>query len=180
MKKLMTSLILCGLLVFPAMSFGASNWYGSVNAGVAIMPDSDVDADIVGEGSFSADLEYDTGFVIGGAVGYKMDKFRIEGAITYQQNDIDKLSAGGESESLSGDISTLAFILNGYLDFPTESPFTPYITAGAGYAKVEADIEGGSDDDNLFIYQIGVGVGYAGRQGGNNTSLRYHIDTDIT
>jgi opacity protein-like surface antigen len=161
MKKYFFGLIGCFLLAFPTLSLAASNWYGSINAGVAIMPDSDIDVNIVGEGSYSGNLEYDTGFIIGGAIGYKIDQFRIEGAVGYQNNDIDKISAYGESESLDGDISTLAFLLNGYLDFPTEGPLTPYITAGVGYANVEADIEGDSDDDNIFIYQLGVGCGYA-------------------
>jgi opacity protein-like surface antigen len=51
---------------------------------------------------------------------------------------------------------------DGYFDFPPEgTPLNLYITAGIGYAKVEADIEGSTDDDNLFIYQIGIGSGYA-------------------
>jgi hypothetical protein len=79
MNKLLTCIVLCSLLGVPTMSFGATNWYGSLNTGVALMLDSDLDVEVVDEGSFSADLKYDAGFIFGGAVGYKMDKFRVEG-----------------------------------------------------------------------------------------------------
>ena len=164
-KRICTILCCCFFLAIPAISFGASGWYGSVNAGLAIMPDGDIDVTvdipdfIVGSGT--AELAYDTGFTFGGAVGYMMENFRVEGEISYQTNDFDNISGPGGSFPVDGDISALTFLVNGYLDFDTGGPMTPYITAGIGYSNVEASIEGGSEDDNVFTYQLGVGLGYA-------------------
>jgi opacity protein-like surface antigen len=160
-KRIWTILCCCFFLSIPAISFGASGWYGSINAGMGIVPDGDIDVTIVGEGSGTGELSYDAGFTLGGAIGYMMEQFRVEGEISYQANDIDNISGPGGSESLNGDVSALTFLANGYLDLATGGPLTPYITAGIGYSNVEADIEGGSDDDNLFTYQLGVGLGYA-------------------
>jgi len=161
MKKIVSVLIGCFFLALPAISFGASGWYGRVNAGLAIAPDSDIDVTITGLGSGAGELSYDTGYTVGGAVGYMMEKFRFEGELSYQKNDMDSLSGPGGSLSVNGDISALTFLVNGYIDFTTGGPLTPFITAGIGYSKVEADIEGESDDDNLFTYQLGAGIGYA-------------------
>ena len=129
------------------------------------MPDGDLDitANIPGVlvGSGSGDMEYDTGYTIGGAVGYMMEKFRLEGELSYQANDIDKVSGAGGSEPVNGDVTALTLLFNGYFDFDTGRIWTPYITGGLGYSKVEADIEGLSEDDNVFTYQLGVGVGFA-------------------
>jgi opacity protein-like surface antigen len=161
MKKIVFGLIGCFFLALPAVCLGATGWYGSVNAGLAIMSDGDIDVSIPGLGSGTAELSYDTGFTIGGAVGYMMEKFRLEGELSYQTSDIDSLSGPGGSMSINGDISALTLLANGYIDFDTGGPLTPYITAGIGYSNVEADIEGESDDDNLFTYQLGIGIGYA-------------------
>ena len=161
MKKIVFGLIGCFFLALPAVSLGATGWYGSVNAGLAIMPDSDFDVNIVGFGSGTADLSYDTGFIIGGAVGYMKEKFRFEGELSYQTSDMDSLSGPGGSVSINGDLSALTFLVNGYFDFATGGPLTPYITAGIGYSSVDVDFEGASDDDNLLTYQLGFGVGYA-------------------
>jgi opacity protein-like surface antigen len=161
MKKIVFGLIGCFFLALPAVCLGATGWYGSVNAGVAIVPDGDIDLSIPGFGAGTGELAYDTGFTFGGAVGYMMEKFRFEGEVSYQTNDMDSISGPGGSVSVDGDVSALTFLANGYIDFATGGPLTPYITAGIGYSNVDAEIEGESEDDNLFTYQLGVGVGYA-------------------
>ena len=162
MKKIVFGLFICFFLALPAISFGATGWYGSVNAGVGIVPDSDADLTVQGLGTISAEISYDTGFTVGGAVGYMMEYFRVEGEISYQANDVDSISISGlGSAPANGDVSALTFLVNGYYDFATGGPLTPYITAGLGFSNVEADSGGVSEDDNLFTYQLGVGVGYA-------------------
>lgn len=126
------------------------------------MPDSDADLTIEGLGTLPYEISYDTGYTVGGAIGYMMEKFRVEGEISYQANDVDSVSISGlGSVPVNGDVSALTFLVNGYYNFATGGPLTPYITAGLGYSKVEADSDVGSEDDNLFTYQLGVGVGYA-------------------
>ena len=74
---------------------------------------------------------------------------------------LNKVSGPGGSEDLSGDITALAFLVNGYYDFTNKSRFTPYISGGVGLAKIEINDEDESLDDTVFAYQIGAGVGYA-------------------
>jgi opacity protein-like surface antigen len=160
MKKIIFCTTVCLIFAVPAISFGASGPYGSVNAGVTILPDSDLDVTISGLGSVSEELSYDSGFTIGGAVGYKIENFRYEGEISYQKNDLDSISALGISLPVDGDISFLTFLVNGYFDFGSGGPLTPYVTAGIGYSNFEIGDGGDSEDDNLFTYQLGVGVGF--------------------
>lgn len=126
------------------------------------------DATLSEEGvAFTADTEYDTGMVIEGAVGYDFGMFRVEGEIGYRKNDVDKFSAFGVSVAGGGDVDTLSLMANGYFDIETKSGLTPFFGAGIGYAKVSANdfsvggITIGSEDDSVFAYQFGLGLGYS-------------------
>jgi opacity protein-like surface antigen len=152
----------CGffLLALPVFSFAASGFYGSVNAGVSMATDSDVSW--VEDGSSGTETwEYDTGYIVSGAVGYMIEKYRVEGEVIYQANDVDTVD-GFSISPISIDTNALSFLVNGYLDFDTGSIMTPYITAGIRASRVEADIMGLLEfDDTVLGYQLGVGVGFA-------------------
>ena len=136
----------------------------------------------------SGATQSDTGLALGAAAGYDFGTFRLEGEIAYQKNDLNKGRLDdGTTLKFSGDISTLAFLVNGYYDFVNKSAFTPFITAGIGFARISwdasADVIDGvpdgndegprpavrqvsgntglSDDDTVFAYQVGAGVAYA-------------------
>ena len=164
MKKLVL-LLISGLIVFSFSTIVyAEGGYVSGNIGAAILSD----IDITDPGEPTVTLESDMGMALGIALGYGFDNnMRIEGEIAYQKNDIDKIGAFGVSVDANGDTSSLAFLLNGYYDFVNDSALTPFISAGIGYAKVEANdlsimgVALGSDDDTVFAYQVGAGVGYA-------------------
>ena len=159
MKKIVFGLIGCFFLALPAVSLGATGWYGGVKAGVAMATDSDITI----TGLPTVEIEYDTGFTVGGAIGYIMENFRLEGEISYQASDVDSI-AGVSLDLLgvSAEVSALTFLANGYWDFVTESGFTPYLTAGIGATKVELEMTGEpSEDDTVFAYQLGAGVGFA-------------------
>jgi opacity protein-like surface antigen len=166
MKKNLLIISVCVLAIFFSSSaYSAEGLYVSGNIGFAMLSDSD----ITDSGIPEFTMEYDTGWTLGGAFGYDMNKFRLEGEISYQANDIDKVSASGGSLDASGDVSSLAFLINGYFDFVNDSAFTPYISAGLGYAQIDLNdfnIVGSgepnySQDDSVFAYQVGLGVGYA-------------------
>lgn len=168
MKKNLLIISVCVLaFFFSSSAYSAEGLYVSGNIGLAIASDSDV-TDSLNPG-VSEKFEYDTGYVLGAALGYGFGKFRAEGEISYQKNDIDKYSESGSSSDVNGDLSSLAFLINGYFDFINESAFTPYISAGLGYAQIDLNdfnIPGSGDpdinkDDTVFAYQLGVGVGYA-------------------
>jgi opacity protein-like surface antigen len=163
MKKFAVSVVICFFLVLPTISFGASGMYGSFNAGVAMPADGNMTMSGVG----SAELEYDTSFTVGGAIGYKLGEsgdYRVEGEVAYQNNEVDRI----ENNSLPVDLmeaSMLTFLLNGYIDFNYGSAFSWFFTGGFGFARIDGEIattEGNlEDDDTVFAYQLGVGTGYA-------------------
>jgi opacity protein-like surface antigen len=167
MYKKLKGFVLCGFVVLALTVSSAyadinTGWYYGLGAGGALLTDGDYTTAAANTGDF----EHDIGFLVSGAVGYKFGMPRLEAEILYQCNDYDKQNAtGSASADVSGEISSLAFMVNGYLDFANESSFTPFIIVGAGVANVEIDdlrsSAGASladDDDTVFAYQVGAGV----------------------
>lgn len=133
--------------------------YVSGNLGLA-MP-SDSDATDPGAPGLTLNTSYDTGWTLGAALGYNFGNTRIEGEVAYQKADEDKVSFAGVTWDSTADISALSFLVNGYYDFTNSSAFTPYLSAGLGFAKIKWADDGYSADDTVFAYQVGAGVGYA-------------------
>lgn len=172
MRKNVFIIIICGLLMsIPEISSGdeTRGVYISGSAGMAYLRNSDVTSDDIPQ--LSGEVKSDMGFACGGALGYDFGNIRFEGEVAYQQNDFDEgklnLTSGLEFP-LSGDSSSLTFLGNLYYDFTNESPFSFFLTAGAGASKVDIDdfnvrgltAQGYSDDDTVFAYQAGAGVGF--------------------
>lgn len=166
-KRICITLCCLAPVLFTTAALGADGPYVSANVGVAVLSDSDLtDATLPG---VELELSYDAGWAAGAALGYRFGSFRVEGELTYQENDIDETTGFGVGIESSGDVNTTAFLVNGYYDFTNSSAFTPFITAGLGYANVEINdytltgsgLSGFSDDDSVFAYQVGVGVGYS-------------------
>ena len=150
--------MIAALLVFLAsmpLAQGAANPYASVSAGLGLLSDSDV------EGSWISEIDYKTGFAVNGALGLNEGMYRIEGAVGYQVNDWDKVN-GGDVDA-DAEIAILSFMANGYLDIDMPaSLITPYLMAGVGVANVDfsADDVVDSEDDTVFAYQLGAGIGF--------------------
>ena len=142
--------------------------YISADIGAALLNDSEwTDSTVPG---FRIDIDNAAGIGFGVAVGYAFNKnFRLEGELAYQQNDIDHVSALGVSLDAKGDSTSLAFLVNGYVDFYNNSPFSSYIGAGIGYARVDINdfnlvglgLPNYNDKDTVFAYQLCLGIGYA-------------------
>lgn len=164
----------------------AKGHYVSGNIGLAMASDSDLtDSTIPG---ITVNIEYDTGLAFGLAVGYDFGNTRVEGEIAYQKNDFNKMSLLGVDVDLTGDVTLLSLLVNGYYDFANSSVFTPYISGGLGFAKVEINdlnvpgfgLSSFNDDDTVFAYQIGLGVGYAVNEKVTiDTKYRYFATSDI-
>jgi len=169
MKKLALFLLSSLIILSCPIFVHAEGAYFSINTGVAIVPDYDWDDPDFG--STQVEIESEAGFCGGIALGYGFsNNYRLEGEIVYQANDLDKITVSDQvSVVMSGDHSSMALLLNGYYDFANDSKFTPFISAGIGYAQINindvnyvgsgvSDID---DDDKVFAYQGSVGVGYA-------------------
>lgn len=170
MKKFAVCAVICFFLVLPTISFGASGMYGSFNAGLAQPADGNMTISGVG----SAELEYDTSFTVGGAIGYRLGEsgdYRVEGEVAYQNNEVDRIDNNslpvpiGVGTLSSMEASMLTFLLNGYIDFNYGSAFSWFFTGGFGFARIDGEmtLDGVTDDedDTVFAYQLGVGTGYA-------------------
>lgn len=136
--------------------------YASVTAGVTAL--SEIDDKDEGE---TIEFEFDAGYNVGAALGYDFGPGRVEAEIAYRSNEFDSVSYLGTDFSADGTISALSFMVNGYLDYRNESSVTPFVTAGLGFARVDADdvsvegISAGSADETVFAYQLGAGLGIA-------------------
>ncbi|WP_287373902.1 outer membrane beta-barrel protein [Prosthecochloris sp.] len=157
MKKF-TSLCVALLVFFASAPLArAATPYVSASAGLAFLRDSDIE-----EGGVTTEeaIEYETGFALNGALGLDGGMYRIEGAVGYQVNDWDDVNGIELADNVDAEVSILSFMANGYLDIEMPvSMVTPYLTAGVGVANVDIEAFDESDDDTVFAYQFGAGVG---------------------
>lgn len=134
----------------------ANGPYFSLNGGASFLEDS---GSHIRNRRFATEHDYGpTGL---GAVGYRFGHFRLEGELSYRNNQIDDI--GPPKQNGRGDFHTYAATGNVLFDFFPQSSITPYIGAGAGAARIYADdlrARGGSkivdDHDTVFAYQ-GIG-----------------------
>ena len=158
MKKFLSVCVALLVFLVSAPLAQAATPYVSASAGIGFLSDSDIE-----EGGVTTDeaIEYKTGFALNGALGIDGGMYRLEGAIGYQVHDFDSIADGFPGiDPDEADVSILSFLANGYLDIEMPaSMVTPYLTAGAGVANVSFDWDGSSDDDTVFAYQFGAGVG---------------------
>ena len=160
----------------------ADGWYVALDAGAVILSDSTSTASDSLGNSITFDTEFDTGFGVHGAIGHSWDAFRLEGEVSYRQNDLDTLDitnltlAGiGSFNNLGslaadGDVSALGFMGNFWFELLKGSPWKPFVGGGLGVAQISindasATILGvpfplADDEDWVFAYQVGAGIGY--------------------
>ncbi len=153
-------------------------FYGSIHGGYVDADDHEFDFNP----ATAVDTELDAGYGIGGAIGYDFGPvadehvgFRIEGEITYRENDVDTHNVqalGGAQPASTGDVSALSYMANGYVDLHTGTRLTPYLGAGIGMATVDFNGYGIQavpdvldDDETVFAYQaiVGLSVGLTER-----------------
>jgi len=122
-----------------------------------------------------AQVEFDPGINIGGTAGYDFGFFRLEGEMSYKRGEITSVteeSFGTRYRNVDGHIGAFAMMMNGFFDLHNESPVTPYLGGGMGFASVNLSNTRGvdavrgaindhvfrSDDDTVFAYQAGAGM----------------------
>ena len=152
MKKQFVVLLALTMFIGLGVSAAFAAPYVSGNVGAVWLEDTDFGDE--------AEISFDTGFGITAAIGNAYENgLRGEVEFGYRTSDIDEFDS---DESINGDFSTISLMVNGYYDFMPKETICPFIGAGIGYANVEGDIdELGSEDDNVFAYQVAVGVAFA-------------------
>ena len=128
---------------------GGLNWIfnSSFNSTITIPP--------FGSGSFQTNASWNTGYVLGGVVGYDFLGPRIELEGAYRANN-GNLTLGGVAGSAGINFQQI----NVMGDFLAGSSLVPYVGAGAGVAFLNAGALGTSVNSTQFAYQAMVGVGY--------------------
>lgn len=98
---------------------------------------------------------------------------RAELEYAHRSNDADFFGPPGDIDTASGSITSDALMLNAYFDFNPQARITPYVGAGVGGIRVEADnirkdLGGSSccsgivdDEDTVFAIQVMAGAAYA-------------------
>ncbi len=123
-------------------------WYVTGSGGVAFTPDVSTS---------KGNLQYELGFDISGAVGYKMDSCRYEVQYIFQRTDhksLAKVNNTGRTEVNSA-------LANVYYDFGYDEA-RPFLFIGAGWANIKASggVATSSSKDDEFAYQGGGGVNF--------------------
>lgn len=132
----------------------AGETYGKLFGGVVFDRDYEVETVPPG-GTPVGDLGTDTGFDVGGALGYQIsDMFAIEGEVAYRLNSIDAATIAIVPAPADPDLNALSFMANGVFTAPSGYGITPYVGAGAGTARVG----GLGDHDFVFAYQAFGGL----------------------
>ncbi len=161
----------------PAQAAGeaGSGFYGSVFAGGNFANNAEFSGAIGGSPE-TVENEYDTGFVVGGALGKAWGNFgraglRTEVELSYRENDVDQIFFSGNGPdaeiNVGGNSSSTSVFANVLVDLPLAGiPVTPFAGVGIGVAFTEQDFVYGpgvsvSDSDEVLTGQFIAGVSYA-------------------
>ena len=165
MRKILLFVSICAMAVFISSACSAADMYFSVKTGGTVPADSDATFDVGDSATFEFDPGFSEIFTIGRQINERM---RIEPELGFQKNDLDQVSSSGASASASGEVRSMSFLTNIYYDFINNSPITPYLSAGIGFALIEVDditsaaMTGSlrNDEDSVFAYQFSGGIGW--------------------
>jgi opacity protein-like surface antigen len=159
-----------GLAAGPAAA--NNGLYLELQGGGSFFEDSDISLIGVGSGN----VEFETGFTAGGAIGFRIfEMLRLEAHGSYRQADFDHVEIGGMSVDTSGGFAGAgAFLGNAYFDIPLPLPIKPYVGGGAGVAIFSADVNGSTvdvdDEDVNFAWNV---------MGGFFVPIFRHLELDV-
>ena len=120
----------------------ACNWYVGVDGGVSVNAND--------SGIFATD----TGWNIGGQLGYKYQQFKVELGLRYIRNTFKVNSNADQNVGL--------IMVNGLYNIPLGNQFSADIGGGIGYANysINNNVLGASVSTDEFAYQGIVGLNY--------------------
>ncbi len=165
MRKLFLGLALASTaLAAPAFAKNDS-WYVEADAGAMIVERAQLN--IAGVAN-AASVKSQTGYDVGGIVGYDFGGFRLESEVSYRRARAERItdSAGTiieRANGLRGRTHALSYMLNGLLDFGADDGLQAFVGGGVGIANVKYRISapgfgGVNDSDTRFAWQALAGV----------------------
>ena len=160
MKSGITAIAIMALCAMPNSGMAAPLWSGpyvSGFAGVTVPLDTDVTTDFFDGGRIEDRLKFDPGFYVGGTGGYDFGIIRLEGEISYKNSEMDSITnqtQGFRYRSPNGDVGALAVMFNTFFDIHNNTPVTPYIGGGIGFASLYLSDTFGTDpvEGRLTLY----------------------------
>ncbi|WP_243373015.1 outer membrane beta-barrel protein [Geotalea sp. SG265] len=186
MKRRLKLLAITCILLLPALSWSASirpGAYVSGFIGASVPRSTNVDSSqLAADGSFLSardEVEFDPGINIGGTGGYDFGFLRLEGELSYKHSEINTITDradGFRFGNPDGNIGVFAMMGNAFFDLHNKGPVAPYLGGGIGFANLHLSDTFGTDitsngpervflypedDDTVFAYQAGAGVGIA-------------------
>lgn len=154
----------------------ASNYglYVKGFGGITFNGGADTDG-IIGGTSRTVSTDQEVGYTLGGAIGYEFDYARFgqftpraELELSYSRSKVDEIFFSGNGPAtelnVSGDISTVTGFANVYLDYDTDTFFTPYAGVGLGAGRVNFDFAYGP---NVRVNESDTGVAAQAILGGS-------------
>ncbi len=124
-----------------------------------------------------------TGWVVGGSIGYDFvgPRFEIEGVYRSNNGTLQLAPIGLQNFTAGFNNQQTAIMANAFYDFLAGGPIVPYIGAGLGVAFINASALGGNTSSTNFAYQGMLGVGWnIDPQFRLNLEGRYHGTTSPT
>lgn len=165
MKALLIGLSALALLGFT--NAAQAQFYLGAQGGLSIQDDSDAENE-----GIDAEFGFSEGFAVGAVGGYRFGlndslSLDVEAEVTYRDNEFDDISIAGVNVDADGDLTSFAFMANGWLNWHVGSGFSPYIGGGVGFLRAEVEdvtvvgIGLADDSDTVVAGQLGAGVAYA-------------------
>jgi len=107
------------------------------------------------DGAGHSKTTFDTGYVIGGALGYDTGTgWRYELDSVYQMSGLSRFNGA----AAPGHLRSTSLMLNTTYDLFPNEPFTPYVGAGVGVQEVGGSVNGMRGDDWKPAYQLEAGL----------------------
>jgi opacity protein-like surface antigen len=168
-----------GLASTPALA--NDGFYIEFQGGGSFLQDSDIQVRNAGL-SRTGRVDYDTGWNVGTAVGYRMrDMLRVEAHASWRMADLNAVRLEGADLDLDGAfLGAAMFLGNAYFDIPVgKIPVKPYVGAGAGVGIFSADTSGTKFFGRRFFDSGGDDAQFAWNvMGGFFVPLFTHLELD--
>ena len=173
----------------PAALAARSTWY--VGGDLGWNKTNDVEWGLQGAWIDSHPVPFDDGWVGALKVGTYVAGIRAELEYAHRSNDAKEFGPLADVDNARGSIKSDALMLNAYYDFTPTGRITPYVGAGVGAARVEANnirkalaptdcCSGIVDDkDTVAALQVMAGAAYAVNSNLDVTAeYRYFLSQD--
>jgi opacity protein-like surface antigen len=149
--------------------------YASAAIGVTAPPDANPSTtNYSTDSSYTDQVKFTSALYISGNGGYNFGYLRLEGELSYQyasQRRNYYYDNSHHRHENSPELTTLAMMVNGFVDFHNSTWATPYLGGGVGLADMHlsgaATVNNssqppyGGGNDIVFAYQLGAGVNLA-------------------